>query len=298
MTMRSSGNGTDPERLHSVRRALAVLEALAVRPSGATPKELSRALGLHLSTCYRLLKTLVSAGYVTRDPGGLFRLGSRVAYLNYGYLMALRPPPQAVPFLHALQLSTGESVMLCQLEGDLVVNSAMVAGTRPGAIPQGYAGLAAPAHAFASGRVLLAGLSPPRIDAYLARASEPSDAPFPLTHPDAFRAELEQIRRTGYALDRGRGGHNVCCIAAPVVDSPGTVEASLAIVAPCGRFTQEEQALKATLLAVCRAIGALRDGSPDGLPAVPVNQPTTGDIDANAVEAAMARVSEAMSRLD
>ncbi|MGH2617475.1 MAG: IclR family transcriptional regulator, partial [Thermomicrobiales bacterium] len=192
MTTRHDENGPAAERLHSVRRALAVLEALAVRPGGATPKELGLALGLHLSTCYRLLNTLVATGYVARDPGGLFRLGSRVAYLHHGYLAALCPPPEAAPFVHALQIATGETAMLHRLEGDDAVTIAIVPGTRPGAIPPGYIGMAAPAHAFAAGRVLLAGLAAPQLEAFLARHVAAPRTPLPGNSADALRTELEQ----------------------------------------------------------------------------------------------------------
>src|SRR4051812_28672750 len=122
--------GSEIDRLQSVRRALGLLEALAVRPGGATPKELSQALELHLSTCYRLLNTLVAGGYALRSTSdGLFRLGPRVAYLHHHYLAANQPPAAVVPFVHALQLATGETTMLTQLEGDDIVATQIVKGS-------------------------------------------------------------------------------------------------------------------------------------------------------------------------
>src|SRR5262245_23980941 len=120
---------SEPEQLQTVRRALAVLEALAARPAGATPKELSQALGLHLSSCYRLLNALVDAGYAARYDG-LFRVGARVAYVHHGFLESVQPPPGVIPFVHALQLATGETSMLNQLEGDNVMATVTVAGNR------------------------------------------------------------------------------------------------------------------------------------------------------------------------
>ena len=212
-----SASATD--RLHSVKRALAVLEAMAARPDGATPKELSQALGLHLSTCYRLLNTLVAAGYAAHSSNGLFRLGPRVAYLHNGYLAALRPHPSTLLFVHALQLATGETVMFNQLEGDDVVITATVAGSRPDSYPPGYAGMAVPAHVLAPGRVLLAGLPAAQLEAYLTRCvTSPGISPFPATTPAALREELARIRLAGYTLDRGEGNRDVCCVAAPVGD--------------------------------------------------------------------------------
>lgn len=250
---------SETELTRSVHRALAVLETLAARPNGVTPKELSQALGIHLSTSYRLLNTLVAAGYAARSPSsGLFRLGPRVAYLHHGYLAALSPPTETLAFVHALQMATGETVMLNALEGDDVVVSAVVAGSRPASYPPGYVGMAVPAHVLAVGRVLLAWQPAAQIEDYLTRqAAAPPFPPFPPLAPRALRDEMAQIRLAGYALDHGEGNRDVCCVAAPIGDATGEVESAISIVAPCARFHREEAALVALILEVARAISAL-----------------------------------------
>jgi IclR family transcriptional regulator, acetate operon repressor len=259
MATRDVEHGPNADHLHSGRRTLAVLEALAARPHGATPKELSQALGLHLSTCYRLLNTLVAGGYAVRDPGnGLFRLGRRVAYLNDGYVAALRPPSEILAFLHALQVATGETAMLFQLEGDDAIPTAIVRGNLPGALAFGYVGVAAPAHATATGRALLAWLPAAQREAYLARCTSAPTSPwFPPANPDALRGEFEQIRIAGYAVDRGAGNPDVWCVAAPVSDGGSAVEA-IGVVAPSARLRREEAATVAVILEIARAISALQ----------------------------------------
>jgi IclR family pca regulon transcriptional regulator len=294
MAMSRIRNEPVAERLHTVRRALAVLEALAARPEGATPKELSQVLRLHLSTTYRVLNTLVGTGYVTRFPGGgHFRIGPRVAYLHHGYLSGLRPPQAALPFLQALQLATGETAVLHQLEGDDVVTTAVVAGSRPDAVPTGYIGLAAPAHAMAVGRVMLAHLPSAHLEAYLSRRAASPESPFPLGSPSALRAELERIRQDGYALDRGRAHFEICCVAAPVLDREGRVVAAIATTAPCSRFKLGESTLVATILAVSRSIATLLEATP--------TRDMTADAGHDAAEtaarAALAMINEAMSRV-
>jgi DNA-binding IclR family transcriptional regulator len=259
MAARRGDSASETEPTQSVHRALAVLEALAARPSGASPKELSQVLGIHLSTSYRLLNTLAAAGYVVRAPrSGLFRLGPRVAYLHHGYLAALAPAEETLAFLHALQMATGETVMLNQLEGDDVVVAAVIAGNRPASHPPGYVGMAIPAYSVAVGRVLLAWQPLAQIASYLVRnAGAPALPPFSSLAPDAFRAEIERIRLTGYALDLGEGNRDVCCVAAPISDATGVVEFGISVVAPCARFRREEPSLVARTLEVARAIGAL-----------------------------------------
>jgi IclR family acetate operon transcriptional repressor len=281
----------ETEQLQTVRRALAVLEALAARPAGASPKELSQVLDLHLSTCYRLLNALVAAGYALRT-GGLFRVGARVAYVHRGFLEAVQPPPGVVPFIHALQVTTGETAMLNQLEADNVMSTVTVAGTRPGAHPPGYVGQSAPAHAMAAGRVLLASLSAAQIEGYLARHAPGSR--FPITNPASLCAELEQIRQLGYGLDRGDDNPNVCCVAAPVTGPSGTF-AAVAIVAPCTRLRREETALVPTVVEVARAIGSLWKSAAPRDDRAAADLPAAEAATQAAIEAALVTLDEAMS---
>jgi DNA-binding IclR family transcriptional regulator len=272
-----------------------MLEALAVRPGGATPKELSQALNLHVSTCYRLLNTLVSAGYATRPPGsGLFRLGPRVAYLHHHFLAATQPPAAVVPFVHALQLATGETTMFAELNGDDIVATEIVLGSRPAAVP-GYVGFSAPAHLTVSGRSMLAWLTPAQIEGYIDRQTDSSTS-FPLTSPSRLRTELNQIRQAGYAVDRCEGHPDVGRIAAPVLNQDDVV-GSVCIVAPCARFRKEEANLITVTLAVARAISDLLTESAEPHGAANSELPEPEAATQAAIEAVLAMVTESMSRV-
>lgn len=258
MAARRVAAGSESDRLHSVKRVMAVLETLAAQPHGVTPKELSQQLGLHLSTVYRLLTTLQETGYVTRAPGsGLFRLGARVAYLHQGYLTGLCPPIGAFPFLRALQQVTGETVTLWHLEGNQVVITEVVEGSRPGATPPGYPGLAMPADVLAAGRVLLAQLPAETLEAIAAQRAKHPEPPFPVISRSALHTDLEQIRQCGFAIDRGHGHRDVWCVAAPLAGYEGAEHAAIAITAPPSRFARDEPALIAAVLSTTRAIEAM-----------------------------------------
>ena len=297
MATRGADQEPGADRLHSGRRTLAVLEALAARPHGATPKELGHALDLHLSTCYRLLNTLVAAGYVVRCSSGLFRLGRRLAYLNDRYLATLRPPPEILAFLQALQVATGETAILSQLKGDDVVGTAIVLGSRPGSHPAGYVGIAAPAHAVGSGRALLAWLPPAQLDAYVKRLPATPVAPwFVQVTPESLRADLAQIRQQGYAFDRGEGNPDVCCVAAPIHDASG-LTASISVAAPCLRLRQEKAATVAVVREIARAVGALQTTLPPRHARGGPSAVEPEGIAQEAIRKALTTVTEAMSRV-
>lgn len=298
MTRSSSAEpGGAADQLHSGRRTLAVLEAIAARPHGATPKEIGKTLGLHLSTCYRLLNTLLAAGYVVRSPDGLFHLGRRLAYLNHRYAASIRPRPEVLAFLHALQLATGETSMLFRLEGDDVITSATVGGSRAGAYPVGYVGQAGPAHAVAAGRVLLAWLPAAQQEAFFERCESAPGLPgfLPANAAD-LREELEKIRNLGYALDRGDRNPDVCCLAAPIRDYAGASSA-VAVIAPCRRLLRDEAQTRPILIEVSRAIGGVIAAMPAPQDDVDASDLAPEAVTQAAIEAAMATLSDAMSRV-
>ena len=70
--------------MQTVERALRVLERVAAFPRPASLTEVANAAGLHPSTTYRLLGTLVQTGYVTRDGRtGLYRLGLKLLRISH-----------------------------------------------------------------------------------------------------------------------------------------------------------------------------------------------------------------------
>src|SRR5215207_5597483 len=106
--MAQTGSSPSPgASLQSASRVLAALDALGRHPEGATPKTVSADLGLHLSTTYHLLNTLVAAGYAVRDPTSrLFRLGPRIPLLYDILVSAVRPAPRLRAFVQAAQQAT------------------------------------------------------------------------------------------------------------------------------------------------------------------------------------------------
>lgn len=53
-------------------RAFSILEAMADRPSGISLVDLSRRVGLHKSTTFRMLRTLATLGYVVQSESNRF----------------------------------------------------------------------------------------------------------------------------------------------------------------------------------------------------------------------------------
>ena len=70
--------------VQSVHRALAVVEVVAAEGGHLTIGEIATATGLPLPTTHRLLRTLVSRGYMRQMPNRRYALGFRLVPLGAG----------------------------------------------------------------------------------------------------------------------------------------------------------------------------------------------------------------------
>jgi DNA-binding IclR family transcriptional regulator len=85
-----------------------------------------------------------------------------------------------------------------------------------------------PLHAGGASKLLLAHLPPVEIDRHL-HAGLPAITHRTVTDREVLKAELEEIRRRGWAQDRGEYSASVHAIAAPLRDGAGRVVAALSV---------------------------------------------------------------------
>ena len=94
-----------------VDRVLDVMETLARYPNGVTIATLTAETGIHKSTIYRLLTTLVNRGYVIKDQeGSTYRMTLRTYRIG----------SSAVPSFDLLDLSKNTLRELCQVSREAV----------------------------------------------------------------------------------------------------------------------------------------------------------------------------------
>ena len=96
---------------------------------------------------------------------------------------------------------------------------------------EGHVGKRLPAHASATGKVLLAGLSPERLATYFARATLEPLTPRTVTDRATLMAQIDATRRDGYATSEEEMAPGAVSLAVPVHDGSGHVVAGLGICA-------------------------------------------------------------------
>lgn len=223
--------------VQSLGRAFAIMEEVARNRDGIALAELSKRVGLHNSTTFHLVQTMVSLGYIRQmKDSKRYRVGRPLFALAASALDEIEMVSLATPVLEDLSRETGESCHFAVRMGDSVVVIARTAG--PGAFQlTDRVGVVRPAHCTALGKVILAALRPDQLDRLLDRVELKAHTPKSITERGPLKEQIEEIRRSGIAFDDGEFDPEVRCIAMPVRDFGGNVIGALGISGPIWRLS-------------------------------------------------------------
>jgi IclR family acetate operon transcriptional repressor len=217
-------------------RALSILELLRTRAGGLTLSEIARDLGLPRNSVFRIANTLLMHGYVERD-GETRRLGlsPKLFGMAYGSASSATLMEAAMGPMRDLRDATGETTILSVMAGDECLVVEQVPGIHPFRLVCD-AGLRQPLNVSASPKALLAFMEPGGREAILRSARFRRWTPASITDKGRFREHLSQIRRRGFALDRGEHLEGVHCAAAPILNRLGLPIAAVTVIGPAFRL--------------------------------------------------------------
>lgn len=227
---------------------LRVTWLLAARPEGVRADEVAEALGKSVSTAYNLLASLCDEDVAVHHPGGVYRLApgfrdtvltgaARAAELHdlSGLVSDLLARTHKRSYLAVVRGGALEIVAERGLQGMPKL---------PGLQPR----TRDTAHALALGKVVLALGRREVVEHYVEHPGLHRFTPHTITDAAALDAELETVRRRGYAVECEELYPDFCCIAAPVHDARGRVLAVLGISMTRRAFDEEREALARVLV--------------------------------------------------
>src|SRR5215831_5400057 len=155
--------------LQSIGRAFAILEEVARNRDGIGLVDLSKRVGLHNSTTFHLVKTMVSLGYIRQiKDSKRYRIGRPVFALAASALDEMEMVSLATPVLEDLSRETGESSHFAVRMSDAVVVIARTPGPSAFQLTD-RVGVVRPAYCTALGKIILAALRPDQLDRLLER---------------------------------------------------------------------------------------------------------------------------------
>jgi DNA-binding IclR family transcriptional regulator len=214
-------------------RLLAVLDAFGPQQRALSLSEIARRADLSLSTAHRLVCELARWGALERGPGGRYSIGLRLLELAALSPRGLGLREAAFPSLDELHHRTRGNVHLGVRDGIEVVyvETIRACATHP---TNGRMGDRWPMHVTGTGLVLLAFGGRDLQERVLAGPLE-RITPLTVIDPAQLRRELAQIRRSGFAVARGRITLPDVVVAVPVYDQLGGVAAAISVVVEAER---------------------------------------------------------------
>lgn len=233
MQPRTTGN-------QSGEKLLNVLEFIILKGEPQRLQDIANELSMNKSTTLRFLKTLVNTGYINQNPetskyAATYKICALANKVNlYTELRKI-----ARPYLEQLAKIFGESVNMAVEDQMTSVYVDVIRGSSQSLVTVQKIGNAAPMHCTGNGKVLLLNYTDEDLDRLIEVKGLTKYTEYTLTTKEALRAELEKIRKRGYAYDEQEREVGARCLAFPIYGDNGKVIAGMSVTGPQNRMTDE-----------------------------------------------------------
>jgi IclR family transcriptional regulator, KDG regulon repressor len=219
----------------AVQRCLQLLRLFGQAPTGLMATEVAKLSGLPTSTVYRFLANLETAGFLTCSASGRYYLDIASFSIGPTALSHLDIRRLSLPYLKALNKHTRETIHLLVRQGlSAVYVEKLESPQLPNTISR--IGISVPLYCTAVGKVLLAYLPAEDLTRVLRQIEPRCHTPHTIRNTQDLQRQLKRVRKCGYSFDLEENEPHIRCVAAPIWDHAGTVNASLSVSGPAKRM--------------------------------------------------------------
>ena len=229
----------------AAERLLAVLEIVGSSDDGAEVASIASALGLSLSTTYRLVGVLQKQGYLLkRHHEPRYVLGRTVALLGLAVNRQVLATPEVRTLLEAARDELRAPVYLTAFHADEIVVAHIADSPAHPRIGQLHVGFADSAHVTAFGKLMLAAKSREELDRHLEERSLRAITGRSTTDAAGLREQLDTVRHERIAVEVEEYMPRLACIAAPVRSAHGHTIGAVSVSVTADDFTSRADALE------------------------------------------------------
>jgi DNA-binding IclR family transcriptional regulator len=229
---RSAAPGTE--------RTLAILELLGRHRAGLSLTEIARELDLPVNSVFRITGTLHHRGYLQRrEDDKRFVLTNKLFDLSRPQVREKSLVVCALESLKSLRDSTGETVQLLTSVNHRMTVLEQCISSQPIKVSS-TVGLQVPMYSCAPGKAVLAHLPEPEREAFFASVTLKQFTASTLATRPLLEADLNKIRRRGYATDIAEGLEGIHCIAAAILDEYQYPVAAITVMSPSFRLKRDQ----------------------------------------------------------
>lgn len=226
--------------VQTIARVSLILDTLAQYPQGISLGDLAAKVDLPKGTAHRLLSSMAYFQFVRQEPASrYYYLGFKLVELGNLLLDQIDMRSEARPILHNLAEKVQETVHLVVRDNDKALYIDKVAHPARGGLQMvSRLGAHIPLHCSSVGKVLLAYLKEDQVDRILYTSGLPYRTPNTIIDAEKLKKHLEEIRTQGFAIDDEENEIGIRCVAAPIRNGSGSVEAAVSISGPATRMTK------------------------------------------------------------
>lgn len=224
----------------NLERALEVFELLAKHSEGLTLSGISSMTKYSKNSIFRIVCTLQDCGYVVKDKDGRKIMMSRkLAALGYAGFGESNIVEKSMDVIRSVRDEFGETAML----GTLLQEECVLIEQAPGKAAfkfLGEIGMRIKLHVSAPGKSILAYLSKEELEQRLSNMKFTKYTDTTICCKRDYLKELEAVRKSGYALDKGEEIQGVNCVGAPIFNAHGYPVAAIWITGPANRVDKDK----------------------------------------------------------
>jgi len=248
----------------ALQRGLHLLNLFARAERGLPAAEVARVSALPVSTVHRLIANLESAGFLSRDDAGHYHLGIVCVSLGQAAREQIDLRRVSLRHLEELNRRTRETVHLTVRHALSAVYLEKLDSPEQLRI-HSRIGASVPLFCTAVGKVLLAYLDEKEQERILNQLELKRFTENTVGSIQELQAQLQKVRREGYACDLEEHEPHIRCIAAPIWDNSGAVNASLSVTGPAvrmatSRLREIAPLIRETGMSISRELGFQEPG--------------------------------------
>ncbi len=201
--------------------------------------DIAKQTNLPKSTASRLITMMVDEGFLTKNPKtNQYRLGLSILSLG-GVINSHRELyMEAQPIVHQIVEELGETAHICLLENDEIAYLFRTEGKESVRLLT-YMGRKNPVHCTSEGLAILAFQDEKVIQKYLEKDLY-AYTESTITDKEQLQDFLLRIQNDGYVVSKDHYYEGFVGIAAPIRDYTENVVASISVVGPTSRITEEK----------------------------------------------------------
>lgn len=223
--------------IESLSKGLAILEAFQPDAPTLTLSELARRTGMSMGSAQRITHTLATLGYLDKDPHTrAYRVGPRVLRLARSYMQSVDLQRASQLPMQQLAREIGETVNVSVRSGLDIVYVLRIPGQDSIVLPNLWVGSNLPLHFTSMGRAMVAYLPEHERDAIIAQIEFPFATNARTVDEATLRADLDEVRERGFAVNDRDLRPDLRSLAAPVFNHDGHAVAALGVAVSANRY--------------------------------------------------------------